>query len=71
MNSWKSCIHHKNKESILTKMKDFKQGAVGWGLSVDFRKNDIRLIFHILDALRTKKPSAKVVFLFVTRVGRI
>ena len=47
-------------------MKIFTQGVVGWVLSVDFRKNDIRLIFHIFDALRTKKSIFQVVFLPIT-----
>ena len=47
-------------------MKIFTQGVVGWVLSVDFRKNDIRLIFHIFDALRTKKSISQVVFLPIT-----
>ena len=66
MRSFNSSTHHKTNESIFIKFNDFKQGVGGWGLSVNFRKNDIRLKFHIFDALRTKNPSAQVVFLFIT-----
>ena len=60
--------NHKHMKTSFSMFDDHTQGVGGRGLSVDFRKNDIRLIFHIFDALRTKNPSAQVVFLFVTLI---
>ena len=46
--------------------RNYEQGVVGGGIQVIFRKYDIPFIFHIFDALRTKNPSAQLVFLFIT-----
>ena len=52
-----SFTHHKEEKTISTMFRNYKQ--------VDFQKNDIPLIFHILDALGTKYASAQAAFLFI------
>ena len=66
-----SSTHHKKKKLSFTIFKNYTQGVGGWGLSCDFQKNDFLLIFRIFDALRTKYPSAQVVFvsIFLIEMG--
>ena len=42
--------------------RNYKQGVVGGGIRLIFKKNDKSLIFHILDALGTKYASAQAAF---------
>ena len=47
--------NHKHMKTSFSMFDDHTQGVGGRALLIDFRKNDIPLIFRIFDVLRIKK----------------